>query len=101
MAKRHERNFSFVNTGDGYRLSPAYDMVPSLAVGQYHVAGFKYQTSPPKPSEVRGRIFGLSAPTVTGIAEEVHSAVEQWETFFSNAEVSGGDREKLSKHFRS
>jgi serine/threonine-protein kinase HipA len=96
----HERNFSFINTGDGYRLSPAYDMVPSLAVGQYHVAGYKYQTSPPRPSEVSGRIFGLSAPRVSCISEEVHNAIEHWETFFKNVGVSDEDTEQLHKHFR-
>ena len=32
----HLRNFSFINKGKGYQLSPAYDVLPSDTVGAYH-----------------------------------------------------------------
>ena len=56
----NERNFSLIQRGDGYRLSPAYDLVPSLTLGGYHAAGFSYAANPPTPSEALrlGRIFG-------------------------------------------
>ena len=32
----HLRNFSFINKGKGYQLSPAYDVLPSDTIGAYH-----------------------------------------------------------------
>lgn len=93
----HERNFSLINDGEGYRLSPAYDMVPSLAIGQYHVAGFQYSPNPPKTKEVKGKIFGLPTPTVNNIVEEVNEAIEQWERFAKQAGVNEQDFEALGK----
>ncbi|MDA9003993.1 type II toxin-antitoxin system HipA family toxin [bacterium] len=57
----HERNFSFIHRGEGYQLAPAYDMVPSVVAGQYHVAGFGYSPYPPTLKEAKrlGRIFNL------------------------------------------
>lgn len=54
----HERNFSLINDGSGYRLSPAYDMVLSLSRGEYHAAGFG--ASPIHRCQVRRRASGRS-----------------------------------------
>ena len=85
----HERNFSLIHRGDGYRLSPAYDLTPSLALGAYHAAGFGHRPAPPAPSELTklGRVFGLSKPQVRGCAEEVAAAVERWPEFAERAGV--------------
>ncbi len=91
----HERNFSFCNSGDGYSLSPAYDMVPSVVTGQYHVAGYLIQPNPPKPSEISGRVFGLSAPCINRIVEQVTDAVSDWERHADDAGVSTDDYERL------
>lgn len=47
----HERNFSFMRTVKSYQLAPAYDLVPSMATGEYHAAGFASQSYPPTVSE--------------------------------------------------
>ena len=85
----HERNFSLIHRGDGYRLSPAYDLTPSLALGAYHAAGIGHWPAPPAPSELTklGRVFGLSKPRVRGCAEEVAAAVERWPEFAGRAGV--------------
>lgn len=77
----HERNFSFMHKDDGYQLSPAYDLVPMLVRGQYHIAGFQYQPNPPKPSEIMsfGKVFGLSKSCVANCAEQVIAAMAEWE----------------------
>ena len=94
----HERNFSLINAGDGYRLAPAYDMVPDLTVGQYHAGGYNYQPVPPKPSEVakEGRIFGLSKVKVGQLADAVISAVEAWPCHAEQAGVSDEDAHKVA-----
>ena len=95
----HERNFSLIHTGAGYRLSPAYDMVPSLSHGQYHAAGYNYSPYPPKPSEVAGlgKIFGLSKPVCLRIADEVTAAIHEWPKYAQACGVSEGDMVKVGE----
>ncbi len=98
----HERNFSLISEGDGYRLSPAYDMVPSLITGAYPVAGYKYSQWSPKPSEVsaHGKIFGLPKTTVSRIADQVISAVEQWPDWALKNDVSQKDSDNVKRMIR-
>jgi serine/threonine-protein kinase HipA len=97
----HERNFSLINKGEGYQLSPAYDLVPVLARGQYHVAGFQYQPNPPKPSEIStfGKVFGLSKPQVARCAEQVITAVSEWENIASRVGVEEKEVPLVQKYF--
>ena len=93
----HERNFSFINNGEGYQLSPAYDMVPSLTRGAYHVAGFNYQPSPPLPSKItkQGKVFGLPKTRVAQAQEAVINALGKWEEFADLIGVSDEDASKI------
>ena len=93
----HERNFSLINRGDGYRLSPAYDLVPSLALGEFHAAGFGYQSKPPAPAEVvrLGKVFGLSKTAVARCAEQVKTAVACWTDLAAEAGVSAQETEMI------
>lgn len=93
----HERNFSLIHTTKGYRLSPAYDMVPSVIHGAYPVAGFRYNPVPPRATEYETvtKEFGLSKPQIKQCAEEVISAIEQWGRFAEEAGVSSADLERL------
>ena len=97
----HSRNFSLIHRGDGYRLSPAYDLVPSLAIGEYHAAGFAYAPNPPRPSEVSsaGRVFGLSKPWLRQCAEEVMNAIERWPEFAEQAGVREAEVEVVASRF--
>ncbi len=97
----HERNFSLIHRRDGYRLSPAYDLTPSLALGAYHAAGFGYEPSPPAPSELSklGRVFGLSKPQVRRCAEEVAAAVERWPEFAERAGVEEEETARIGRCF--
>lgn len=95
----HERNFSLINRGDGFQLAPAYDLVPSVAAGEYHAAGFRFHPNPPRPSEAAklGKIFGLPKTVVTEIAEHVAAAVEDWLVYAGQADVSDNDSFRISR----
>ncbi|MYE13852.1 MAG: type II toxin-antitoxin system HipA family toxin [Gammaproteobacteria bacterium] len=97
----HARNFSLVHDGDCFRLSPAYDLVPSMAVGEYHAAAFGYETNPPRPSEVAraGRMFGLSKPWLRACADEVIAAVGRWGEFAQHAGVTDAEAEAIARRF--
>ncbi|MFV9615954.1 MAG: type II toxin-antitoxin system HipA family toxin, partial [Gammaproteobacteria bacterium] len=95
----HERNFSLINEGNGYTLSPGYDLVPSLTTGAYPVAGYGYSPWAPKPSEVsmHGKIFGLPKTVVSRVSDQVISAVEQWSDWAEKNDVPENDSENIKK----
>ena len=97
----HARNFSLINRGDGYRLSPAYDLVPNLAFGEYHAAGFGYGPRPPRPSEVPrlGKVFGLSKPSMRTCAEEVLAALDGWPRFAAEAGLDESESKRIADRF--
>lgn len=98
----HERNFSLISEGDGYRLSPGYDMVPSLITGAYPVAGYQYSPWAPTPSEAKecGKIFGLPKTAVNRIADQVINAVEQWPAWALKNDVSQQDSDNIKQIIR-
>ncbi|MEE9494237.1 MAG: type II toxin-antitoxin system HipA family toxin [Gammaproteobacteria bacterium] len=98
----HERNFSLISEGDGFRMAPGYDMVPSLTSGAYPVAGYQYNPRPPTPSEAIhcGKIFGLPKTAVKRIADQVISAVEQWPVWAEKNEVSDKDSDNVQRVIR-
>lgn len=97
----HERNVSLINDGAGYRLAPAYDLVPTIARGQYPAAGFGFQPFPPKASEVRalGKVFGLSKPRVAACAERVIEALGQWPIIAREAGVAPEESCMIAEFF--
>ena len=98
----HARNFSFIHTSEGYRMAPAYDLVPSLQLAGYHEAGCGENPNPPRPTEARklGSLLSLPASRVSQVADEVISAVERWRELFEEAGVHEEDVEKVGKVIR-
>src|SRR5690554_1881617 len=98
----HERNFSFIHTEQGYQLAPAYDLVPSMVVGEYHAAGFDYQPTPPTISEAEkmGKIFGLPKDTVSTAAQRVREAIQQWPDYAAQAGVDEKQALRVQKIFQ-
>lgn len=95
----HERNFSFIYSKDGYRFAPAYDLVPSLGLGEYHAAGYGFQPYPPSPKEVekKGKIFGLSKGSVQEIAQQIQATVNRWPEYAQQTGVSESDHLKIQR----
>lgn len=95
----HERNFSFIHDGHGYRLAPAYDLVPSLVTGDYHAAGFDYSPWPPSLTEAKSyqRLFGLSNSVRLQIVDELADAVSRWHEFAQAAGLSDEQAAKISQ----
>ena len=98
----HERNFSLISEGDGYRLSPGYDMVPSLITGAYPMAGYQYSPWAPTPGEAKncGKIFGLPKTVVNRIADQVINALEQWPVWALKNDVSQKDSDNIKQIIR-
>lgn len=98
----HERNFTFIHRGEGYRLSPAYDLVPSLTTGEYHATGYSYQPDPPRPSEAvkLGKVLNMPRPLVARAADQVIEAINQWPDFAAQAGVNDQDTERVGRGLR-
>lgn len=98
----HERNFSFIHQGEGYRLSPAYDLVPSLTTGEYHTTGYGYHPDPPRPSEAvkLGKVLNMPRPVVASVAEQIVAVVNQWPDFAQRAGVDEQDMERVGRALR-
>lgn len=90
----NERNFSFMHTAQGYQFAPAYDLVPSMAVGDYHAVGFGCQPYPPTVSEAEqmSKVFGLPKGVVSEAAQQVLEAIEFWPDYAEQAEL---DQEQM------
>lgn len=97
----HERNFSLIYKNGGYSLSDAYDLVPSLSKGKYHVAGFNHQPSPPRLDKVTdmGKIFGLSKVEVKNIADQVLAAAKEGYKYAEEAGVNEEEAKAIAGVF--
>lgn len=100
-ADDHERNFSLINTGEGYHFAPAYDLVPTIVTGQYPAAGFLHSPFSPRLSEAvsLGKIFGLPKTVVSRCVEEVKTQIDNWETFAELAGVNEEESQRIKRYF--
>jgi len=95
----HLRNFSFSCKEDGWQLTPAYDVVPSIVYGSYHQLKLGYDDILPTHSNVLRyhRIFGLTKAQTHEVSARVRNALMNWKESFRASKVSNVDIELLSK----
>jgi serine/threonine-protein kinase HipA len=91
----HLRNFSFRRTPDGFRLAPAYDLVPSDVRGAYPNLAVGHFPSRPGPDSDKlrevARLFQLTPREATQIAERLRGAFQQLPEILEEAGVSPAD----------
>jgi len=94
----HLRNFSFILEDDGWRLSPVYDIVPSLVHGSYHQLAFNYsEILPSLEDAIRYRKkFSLSEREAKNIIVKIKAVMVDWKAHFTRCGVSAKDIETLS-----
>jgi len=80
----HLKNFWLLADADGYRLSPAFDLLPDTGARREHVLLFDLTPLPPAPAELAalGRKWGVSG--AANICQEVEAAVARF------AEIAAG-----------
>lgn len=95
----HLRNFSFTCKEDGWQLSPAYDVVPSLAFGRYHQLDVGYSSILPNIINAASchRSFNLTKPQAQQVVEQVIDVCSKWEDHFADCGVSESDMHLLSR----
>jgi len=93
----HLKNFSFMDRGDGWRLTQAYDLVPDEVFGRYHRMGWDLRPNPPRPREAgsAAATFGLSDAEGRAIVEQICFALERAEELLEASGVSERDMRLL------
>lgn len=86
----HLRNFSFINKGKGWRLSPAYDIVPDLTTGKYHqIRVLNKDFLPTLDAAIEaGGALGVKAKESQIVADNVARALSQWMRILDEAGCS-------------
>jgi serine/threonine-protein kinase HipA len=98
----HPRNHALLHTPDGWRLSPAYDIVPipmetqeprnlALEVGKFGRAGARYNLLS------QCEAFGLTPDQARHELDTMLSVVQDWRQFYDGKGVTRSDREYLEK----
>ncbi|MBU1171331.1 MAG: type II toxin-antitoxin system HipA family toxin [Proteobacteria bacterium] len=96
----HLKNFIMLHDDNGWRLSPAFDMVPNIGFNREHVLRIGLDPRPPNTETLLSEMkhFGIKRrQQAMGIIEEVHGAVSKWPEVFSQYNVPETDAERLGK----
>jgi len=100
----HPRNHAVVNWGSGWRLSPAYDLVPTNRVAQdERLLSLDVGTHGRVASRAnilsRCELFRLSMEQARAILTAMESVVARWQVYFAQAGVSPSDLAQIAGAF--
>lgn len=97
----HLRNFSFLRRDGRLRLAPAYDLVPTDALGAYPVLGFERRATLPRPMTEAGlaaaRTFGVRPREAEQANQRLEAAFVELASHLDAAGVSERDRRILER----
>jgi serine/threonine-protein kinase HipA len=94
----HLKNFWMVcDVAQGWRLSPAFDLVPNIGRNDEHVLFFDLDPVYPGRSKLErlGRAWGVSR--ASAIIEQVYTAVATWRVEFKACGVPAADTERFGE----
>ncbi|HEY6417985.1 MAG TPA: type II toxin-antitoxin system HipA family toxin [Candidatus Binataceae bacterium] len=99
----HLRNHAVIHDEPGWRLSPAYDLVPHPQSSHTRRQGIGV-SSQSREATLKNALseaarFGLTMPRATQIAARVRDYVESWETAFRHSGVPARDIKVLRTAF--
>lgn len=99
----HLRNHAFLHDGNGWRLSPAYDLNPMPIDVRPRVHALAIDAEDPSASldhaRSVARSFGLAAPASRLVISEVARSVRRWRTTAAAAGLSKRQLERMSSAF--
>lgn len=104
----HLRNHGFIREKSGWKISPAYDLMPTPAVPGISTffdlsigVGKMGRKATRENALSESARFGLSRSEAEEIFTVVSEGVSHWRTFYANNGVTGSDAEKFSGSFSS
>ena len=101
----HLRNHGFLFDGEGWRLSPLYDVVPKPQLGLERRlvlgVGPEGRAATIENALAGAAVFDLSHDDANAIAEDMSRIVAtRWEHLFTKAGISAADRKRFATCFR-
>ncbi len=94
----HLKNFAMLHGADGWRLSPAYDLLPDVNERREHVLHFGTAGLLPTATamDALASAFGIASGTASDIQQQVLDACSAWQDRFRVAKVPEADISRLS-----
>jgi len=96
----HLKNFIMLHNDEGWKLSPAFDLVPNIGFNGEHVLRIGYDNRSPDFETLlqEAKHFGLKRrQQAQEVVMEVHEAVSGWSTVFTACNVPEKDAESIGK----
>ncbi|MDI6687658.1 MAG: type II toxin-antitoxin system HipA family toxin [Desulfobacterales bacterium] len=96
----HLKNFIMLHNDEGWKLSPAFDLVPNIGFNREHVLRIGYDNRPPDLETLLKEAghFGLKRRQQTlEMIIKVYEAVSEWSTVFAECDVPERDTESIGK----
>jgi serine/threonine-protein kinase HipA len=96
----HLKNFLMLHNDEGWKLSPAFDLVPNIGFNREHVLRIVLDNRPPDLETLlqEARHFGLKRRQQTvEVIRKVHEAVSEWSTVFTACNVPEKDAQSIGK----
>ncbi len=96
----HLKNFLILHNDEGWRLSPAFDLVPNIGFNREHVLRIGYDNRLPDLETLLQEAghFGLKRrQQALKVIMEVHEAVSEWSTVFAACNVPERDAESIGR----
>ena len=87
----HLKNFWMLATRKGYRLAPAFDLVPDITGRSEHTLSFQYQFGCPQAGQLLEMAADWDVSNAAEILEHVATAVAKFGATASQLGVGGGD----------
>lgn len=99
----HLKNFALLHDENGYRLSPAFDLLPNIGHNSEHILRFSLSANPPTRQVLldMGPSFNLKKAQAETLIDQVAQIVSNWRREFKNYDVPSEDIERLSKDIDS
>ncbi|NVM22520.1 MAG: type II toxin-antitoxin system HipA family toxin [Desulfobacterales bacterium] len=96
----HLKNFLMLHNDEGWRLSPAFDIVPNIGFNQEHVLRIGLDNRPPELQTLlaEAKLFGIKRrQQAMDVIERVHETVVVWPKIFSANNVPEKSAESVGK----
>jgi len=97
----HLKNFLMLHNDEGWRLSPAFDLVPNIGFNREHVLRIGYDNRPPDLETLLQEAghFGLKRrQQAKEVVMEIHEAVLEWPAIFTANKVPAKDAESIGRN---
>jgi serine/threonine-protein kinase HipA len=96
----HLKNFMMLHDDDGWKLSPAFDLLPNIGFNREHVLRIGTDTRPPDYETImnEAKYFGLKRQKqAREVVMEIHQAVTGWRKVFAECSVPVKDINSIGK----